>query len=117
MFASARSKFDAKLLQVLIRCLGVYPPGTIVQLSNGEIGMVCTVNTISPSKPMLVVYDADVPKDEAIFLNMGTQQEVNIAKALRPAQLPKDVYNYLSPRKRVSYFFDSAHPMKEVQKP
>lgn len=108
MFAKLRSKFDPKLLQVFIRCLGVYPPGTIVQLSNGAIGMVATVNTARPMKPTVVVYDADVPKDEAIMLDMERETEVNIAKAMRPAQVPRDVYNYLSPRKRVSYYFDAA---------
>jgi hypothetical protein len=108
MFAKLRGKFDPKLLQVFIRCLGVYPPGTIVQLSNGAIGMVATVNTARPMKPTVVVYDADVPKEEAILLDMERETEVNIAKAVRPAQVPREVYNYLSPRKRVSYYFDAA---------
>ncbi len=107
MFAKLRGKFDAKLLQVFIRCLGVYPPGTIVQLSNGVMGMVATVNTERPMKPILVVYDADVPKEEAIMLDMERETEVNIAKAIRPAQVPREVYNYLSPRKRISYYFDA----------
>jgi putative nucleotidyltransferase with HDIG domain len=108
MFAKLRTKFDAKFLQVLIRCLGVYPPGTIVQLSNGSIGMVATVNTAKPMKPVVMVYDAEVPKEEAILLDMETELDVNIAKAIRPIQIPREVYNYLSPRKRVSYYFDAS---------
>lgn len=106
MFAKLRGKFDPKLLQVFIRCLGVYPPGTIVQLSNGLLGMVTTVNTARPMKPVVVVYDADVPKEEALLLDMERETEVNIGKAIRPAQVPREVYNYLSPRKRISYYFD-----------
>jgi len=108
MFAKLRSKFDPRFLQVLIRCLGVYPPGTIVQLSNGAIGMVATVNTAKPMKPVVMVYDAEVPKDEAILIDMESQTDINIAKAIRPVQVPRDVYSYLSPRKRVSYYFDSS---------
>jgi putative nucleotidyltransferase with HDIG domain len=107
MFAKLRGKFDPKLLQVFIRCLGVYPPGTIVQLSNGAIGMVATVNTARPMKPTVVVYDADVPKEEALLFDMDRETEINIAKAIRPAQVPREVYNYLSPRKRISYYFDA----------
>lgn len=110
MFAKHRGKFDPKLLQVFIRCLGVYPPGTIVQLSNGMLGMVTTVNTAKPMKPMLVVYDANVPKNEAIIVNLEREAELNIVKAIRPAQVPPAVYNYLSPRKRVSYYFDAGKP-------
>jgi putative nucleotidyltransferase with HDIG domain len=117
MFAKLRGKFDAKLLQVFIRCLGVYPPGTIVQLSNGAIGMVATVNTARPMKPTVVVYDADVPKEEAILLDMERETEFNIAKAIRPAQVPREVYNYLSPRKRVSYYFDASSARPTEGKP
>ena len=108
MFAKFRGKFDPKLLQVFIRCLGVYPPGTIVQLSNGVIGIVTTVNTARPMKPTVMVYDSQIPKAEAILLDMARETEFNIAKAIRPAQVPREAYNYLSPRKRVSYYFDSA---------
>ena len=108
MFAKLRNKFDPKLLQVFIRCLGVYPPGTIVQLSNGVIGMVATVNTLKPMKPMLVIYDATIPKEEAILVDMARETDLNISKAIRPAQVPLEIYNYLSPRKRVSYYFDAA---------
>ena len=114
MFAKYRTKFDPKLLQVFVRCLGVYPPGTIVQLSNGVIGMVATINTAKPMKPMVVTYDPDIPKEEAILLDMESTDEVNIAKAIRPAQLPREIYNYLSPRKQVSYYFDAGAPDKET---
>ena len=113
MFAKLRAKFDPRLLQVFVRCLGVYPPGTIVQLSNGVIGMVATINTARPMKPMVVVYDAQIPKEEAILVNMDGEVDVNIAKAIRPSQLPREIYTYLSPRKQVSYYFDAGAPNKE----
>jgi putative nucleotidyltransferase with HDIG domain len=114
MFAKLRAKFDPKLLQVFIRCLGVYPPGTIIQLSNGVIGMVATVNTAKPMKPMVVIYDANIPKDEAILVDMERETDLNIVKAIKPAQVPQEVYRYLSPRKRVSYYFDAGKSTQEV---
>ncbi len=113
MFAKLRAKFDPKLLQVFIRCLGVYPPGTIVQLSNGSIGMVVTINTSQPMKPMIVVYDPDVPKDEAILVDMAQDTDVNIAKAIRPGQVSPEIYSYLSPRKQVTYYFDADGPGRD----
>lgn len=117
MFARLRNKFDPKLLQIFIHCLGVFPPGTIVQLSNGVIGMVATVNTQMPMKPMLVIYDATIPKDEAILVDMAQESDLNISKAIRPAQVPLEIYNYLSPRKRVSYYFDAAQHGQEQASP
>ena len=117
MFARQRSKFDPKLLQVFIRCLGVYPPGSIVQLSNGVIGMVATVNTTKPMKPMVVIYDATTPREEAILVDLDRETDINIAKAIRPLQVPSEIYNYLSPRKRVSYYFDPSQTTLEKAAP
>jgi putative nucleotidyltransferase with HDIG domain len=114
MFAKYRSKFDPRMLQILIRCLGVYPPGTIVQLSNGAFGMVVTVNTSRPMKPTVLVYDEDVPREDAILLDMDRETDFNIARAIRPSQVARHVYNYLSPRKRVSYYFDASSAKREV---
>ncbi|QID17712.1 DUF3391 domain-containing protein [Nitrogeniibacter mangrovi] len=107
MFAQRRQKFDARALQLLVRRLGVYPPGSIVVLSNDAIAMVTSVNSRAPLRPWVVVHDPAVPKDEALSLDLEHEPEVNICKALRPVQLPTAVYDYLSPRKRVTYFFDA----------
>ena len=106
MFAQRRAKFDAHALQVLVRRLGVYPPGSVVVLSNDAIAMVTSVNSRSPLRPWVVVYDPNIPKDEAMMLDLEHETQINISKALRPVQLPAAVYEYLSPRKRVTYFFD-----------
>jgi putative nucleotidyltransferase with HDIG domain len=115
MFAKMRSRFDPKLLQVFIRCLGVYPPGTIVQLANGVVGMCVNVNTAKPTRPQVMIYEASVPREEAIVVNLETQPDLNIAKSIRPSQVPKDIYNYLSPRKRISYYFDAGDPARRSQ--
>jgi putative nucleotidyltransferase with HDIG domain len=115
MFAKMRSRFDPKLLQVFIRCLGVYPPGTIVQLANGVVGMCVNVNTAKPTRPQVMIYEASVPREEAIVVNLEQQPDLNIVKSIRPSQVPKDIYNYLSPRKRVSYYFDANDPARRTQ--
>lgn len=107
MFAQRRQKFDANVLQLLIRCLGVYPPGSIVQLSNDALALVQSVNPQKPLRPWVLIHDAKVPKEEAIMLDLEQEPEISISKAIRPIQLPTAVYDYLSPRKRVTYYFDS----------
>ena len=48
---------------------------------------------------------------------METEAEANIAKALRPGQLPREIYTYLNPRKQVSYYFDASASNKDPVKP
>ena len=110
MFAQKRDKFDAKILQILIRSLGVFPPGTIVRLSNDALALVQSVNPQKPLRPWVLVYDPSVPKEEAIMLDLEREPDISISKAIRPIQLSSEVYDYLSPRKRVTYYFDSGLP-------
>lgn len=106
MFAQCRSKFDPKALQLLIRSLGVHPPGSVVQLSNESFAVVTSVNPKKPLKPWVLVYDEAVPKDEAILVNLEVDTDVQIVKSIRPSLLSPKVAAYLNPRKRVTYFFD-----------
>ncbi|PWB48231.1 MAG: metal-dependent phosphohydrolase [Nitrosomonadales bacterium] len=106
MFAVKRNKFDAAALKAFIHCLGVYPPGSIVQLSNEMLGMVISVNSAMPLKPNVLVYDPGIPKDEAVIISLEREADLNISKSLRPGQLPREIYQYLNPRKRVTYYFD-----------
>jgi len=114
LFGQRRSKFDAAILQRLIRCLGVYPPGSIVNLSNDAAALVISVNPERPLRPWVMVYDEKVPKEEAVLLDLEQETSINITKALRPAMLPAPIMSYLSPRKRVAYFFDNNIPSEPV---
>jgi putative nucleotidyltransferase with HDIG domain len=107
MFAQQRAKYAPAPLNIFIRCLGVYPPGTVVKLSNDALAIVTSVNPSRPLKPVVLVHDPEIPKDEAIMLDLDREPDINISKAIRPSQLPRPVFEYLSPRKRVSYYFDS----------
>lgn len=107
MFAQRRDKFDARILQLMIRSLGVYPPGTLVKLSNDALAMVISVNPQKSLRPWVLLYDAGVSREEAIMLNLELETDLNIGKAIRPAMLPPPVYAYLSPSRRIKYFFDS----------
>jgi putative nucleotidyltransferase with HDIG domain len=108
MFAQHRTRFDPRFLQAFIRFMGVYPPGSVVGLSNDALGLVIRVNSSRPLRPSIIVYDAGIPKSEAIILDLEEEPDINITRAIKPAQLPAAVYDYLSPRRRVSYYFDGA---------
>jgi putative nucleotidyltransferase with HDIG domain len=107
MFGKKRAQFDAVALERMIRCLGVYPPGTIVKLSNDATAMVISANPARPLRPWVMVYDEQIPKDEAPLLDLDQEHGIHIVGALRPIMLPPAVAAYLSPRKRVIYFFDA----------
>ena len=108
MYAKHRRRYDEQILKALIHILGVFPPGTVVRLSNDAFAMVLSINSARPLRPVVMVHDAEVPKEEAIIVDLEDESSVNIVKAIRPNQLPRQVFDYLSPRKRITYYFDPA---------
>ncbi|AWL11586.1 uncharacterized protein HMF8227_01100 [Saliniradius amylolyticus] len=107
LFKKMRQKLPEKALKMFIKLLGVYPPGTLVLLSEQQIGMVISVNSKDLLNPGILLYDPSVPRTEAPILDLK-DSELSIQKALAPKQLPQKAYEYLNPRERISYFVDQA---------
>lgn len=104
MFCRIRDRFDENLLSRFIRVMGIYPPGSLVELSNGLIGMVISINPKDHLRPNILIYDPAVPKREAMIFELGDDQNVTIKRSLRPSQVQAEVYYYLNPRTPMDYF-------------
>lgn len=114
MFAQMRNKFDATMLNAFIRLMGIYPPGSLVQLSDERYAMVMSVNSARPLKPRVLVFDPDVAAAQALHLNLDSAPDIGIRRSLRSEQLPPRAVDYLAPRQRISYFFDMEAAPAEV---
>jgi hypothetical protein len=102
-----KTRFDGVALSAFIRMMGVYPPGSVVQLVDDRYAIVVSVNSSRPLKPRVVVYDPSVSRHEALILDLEKMPNIGIRRSLKPAGLPRDAMDYLSPRLRVCYFFES----------
>ena len=115
MFKREQGKYDPDLMQLFVRSMGVYPPGSIVQLSNGLIGLVMSVNPNKLLHPSVLLYDPEVPKEEALWLDLAEERDLSVEKTLRPAELDNSVFDYLEPRSRVSYYAGNNDSTKRTQ--
>ena len=106
IFARQRDAFDAAVLAAFIRMMGVYPPGSVLQLNDERYAIVGAVNSDRPLKPRIVIHEPEVPSDEALVFDLEQHPELGIQRAIKPVQLPRAVFDYLSPRKRMCYFFE-----------
>jgi HD-GYP domain-containing protein (c-di-GMP phosphodiesterase class II) len=108
LFAQARAQFDASMLNTFIRMMGVYPAGSVVQLTDERYALVMNVNSTRPLKPNVLVHDPHRPREEALHLNLMATPDLGIRRSLKPSQLPAQALDYLAPRPRVDYFFEAA---------
>ena len=106
IFTQYKARFHAPTMTAFIRMMGIYPPGSVVQLTDERFAMVVSVNSSRPIKPRVVIHDVSVPREEALVINLEHEPHLGIHKSLKPLQLPKAAFDYLSPRKRLCYFFE-----------
>ena len=104
MFKSEQAHWDPDLLQRFVRALGVYPPGSLVQLSNGNLGLVVAVDHADLLRPSVMIFDPAVPRNEALIVDLATERDVKVDAVVRPTEVDPAALAYLAPRRRLSYF-------------
>jgi len=106
LFAQGKNRYDTAILGAFIRMMGVYPPGSAVQLTDDRYALVMSVNSTRPLKPTVLVHDPKVPRCDALLLNLEHHARLGIRRSLKPQQLPGETLTYLSPRPRIAYYFE-----------
>ncbi|MDO9091159.1 MAG: DUF3391 domain-containing protein [Rubrivivax sp.] len=106
LFAQGRQRFDATVLNAFIRMMGVYPAGSLVQLTDDRFAMVVGINSSRPLKPRVLVHEPKVPRPEALVLDLERCPNLGIRRSLPAAKLPAPAVEYLDPRPRVAYYFE-----------
>ena len=60
LFEASGSQFDEELVKIFVRRIGIYPPGEIVEMNNGEVGIIIACSPLSKLKPkVLLVLNED----------------------------------------------------------
>ena len=88
----------------LVHMLSIYPPGTLVELSDGKLGIVSSVNPQSRMNPWVMIYSEDYPREEAPIIDLSQEEGLSIVKSFQPKQIPYIIREYLNPRRMISYF-------------
>jgi putative nucleotidyltransferase with HDIG domain len=106
LFTQNHKQFDTAILGAFIKMMGVYPAGSVVQLTDDRYALVVGVNSSRTLRPRVIVHDPQVPRDEAGVLDLETVPGLGIRRSLRPSALPDSVLAYLEPQPRMNYFFE-----------
>ena len=115
LFAQEKQHFDALILTHFIRLVGVYPPGSLVQLTDDRWAMVVSVNTARPLKPRVLIHDPKVPREQALVVDLQAEPGLGVRRSVTArtlADISGAALDYLSPRPRVCYYFEPAPPLE-----
>ena len=107
LFAQGQRRFDQTLLSAFVRMMGVYPPGSVVQLTDDRWAVVESVSASRPLKPKVTVHQPGVPSDETPLLDLALEPAIGIRRSLAADQLPPSVRLQLLPGTRTAWFFEA----------
>ncbi|MBN2104806.1 hypothetical protein JW835_12260 [bacterium] len=92
MMAESGKKFHPDLLENFFSVIGIYPPGTLVEIDTGEIGLVIQSS----------VFDIRRPQVEILYDSQGTRYTsphiINLVEKDRTGQYKRSIVRSISPR-------------------
>lgn len=96
------TQFDKELAIEFIKCIGIYPPGSIVEMTNGEVGLVLSHSAETKLRPRIILVLDENKKQcaqKVIDLQKGAldkgQQSYLIAHELPNGKYGVDVRDYI----------------------
>lgn len=112
LFKKADKQYDKAFIQLLIKVLGVYPPGSIVTLSDGMIALVMSSEPTTPLKPIILPYiKGRVP--EGVDLIYLQKDDRSITNSVTMNQLNPAQTDFFSLGKHACYYYSL--PTETVQ--
>lgn len=105
MYGWRLTDFDPELLEQFIQCLGIYPVGTLVELTSGEVGIVISVNTTLRLRPQVSLildgqkrpYYPARTVNLADFANNDPDDVYGIREVLKPGSYGISIREHLQP--------------------
>jgi len=95
LYHESENKIDRKLLEQFIKCVGIYPVGSVVELNTGDIGIVVATSDQHHLHPvvMLVLDKHKKHYEQRKFINLANPKLANQNKPLSITKIisPEDV--------------------------
>ncbi len=109
LYKKADKQFEGKFVQLLIKVLGIYPPGSLVKLSDGTLALVMSSEPSSPLKPTVLPYEKG-RVSEGVDLISLEQDERTISGIVLPSELTSQQQEFFGITKYACYYFSLPNP-------
>jgi hypothetical protein len=108
LYLAAKTKFSEEVVVALIQTLSVYPPGTVVELSDKSIGLVISINLHSRMRPLVILYDPSVDAENPNIADLSHDTTRPIVRSITRNELSQEMSDYLNLTRWTGYFINSS---------
>lgn len=104
LYKLSQKKFDQDLVKLLVKVLGVYPPGTLVKLSDESIALVLSTEPTMPLKPKILPY-IKAQRPEGVAMIDLREDERTITAFIKQDELDDSQKQFFNLTRRFCYYF------------
>lgn len=116
LYLNSKTIYPEEIVVALIQVLSVYPPGTVVELSDTSVGLVISINLHTRMRPLIILYDPTVERENPNITDLSIDQSRSIVRSITRHELPQEVSEYLNLARWTGYFINSSMELlKESQ--
>jgi HD-GYP domain-containing protein (c-di-GMP phosphodiesterase class II) len=86
--ASWQGHFDRAMFQTFVRCIGIYPTGSLVRMRSGKLAVVVEQNAAALTKPRVKVFFSTKSGEpiKPLLLDLATAEARDLIEGLEPAE-------------------------------
>jgi HD-GYP domain-containing protein (c-di-GMP phosphodiesterase class II) len=107
LYRDYAGRLDVALVGRLVEVLGIYPPGSVVQLTGDQVGLVIASNSEDKMQPDILIYDPAVAKQDAVIIRLSEYEGLSIERALKRGEYPEEIHEYFGIQERIGYLVDA----------
>jgi HD-GYP domain-containing protein (c-di-GMP phosphodiesterase class II) len=105
LYVKMKNQCDFDIIQAFIATVTVYPPGSLVLLSDGTMGVVMKTNEQERMRPLLVLYKEGASQEQDLtLLDLSRHKDLSIEKAIDPKKIDPQVRTILTLSNLKGYF-------------
>jgi HD-GYP domain-containing protein (c-di-GMP phosphodiesterase class II) len=106
LYVNMKHTLGLDLIEPFIVSMTVYPPGSLVEMSDRTIGLVVKINAHERMRPIVMLYDSSAShKEETNMIDLSLDRSLTIRKLLDLKSVPRKVVEVLSPGHAVCHIF------------
>lgn len=97
LYVKRRQQLSPKVVVALVRVVSVYPPGTLVELTDGCIGIVLHTAVRERLRPVVMVYEANDSEFDTRLVDLNEQRELSVRRIVSAAELSSGLVERITP--------------------
>jgi len=103
LYVKRQQHLSMKVIIALVRVVSVYPPGTLVELSDGSLAIVLNTSSNESLRPTVMAYDRRDTDFDTRLIDLNEQRHLSISRIVMTSELPSDLAERITPEDALNH--------------